>query len=366
MSMPAPRCGTCGVTFESTEAARKHYQSDLHVHNVRMRVEGRRPATAQEFKHMRAAEGEDGEGSGLTSYACKLCKKTFHSVQTLQSHVRSITHLIKKEERILARDSDAASVLTSTSLGSAAMGLHRRHNAKKIKAIAARSGKRRGVKVEMDEREEEVSDVRCFACGTLFDSVEANVQHLFHVHDFVIPLRDKCIDVPGLLGYVARKTNGLICLVCGEKTRSFSSLEALRDHMREKNHDRIILGPEYQEFYCINLDDASVNERLDLQSTELVLSNANRCVQRRETEVPHRRKKESNSQVEQHRLLIASEYETKVALRKELREEMRVQNNELKKTVKRQDAQYQDNMLKVSLRSNKLHPKGFDGEGRVN
>ncbi|AAZ11913.1 zinc finger protein, conserved [Trypanosoma brucei brucei TREU927] len=366
MSLPAPQCGACGVAFDSIEASRKHYQSDFHVHNVRMRVEGKRPVTAQEYKHMRIAEGIDVDNDGGPSFACKLCKKTFHCVQTLQAHVRSTAHLIKKEQRILARDSDAASALTSTSLGSAAVGLHRRHNAKRPKALSEGTKKTKEVKVQPEEREEDVSEVRCFACGALSDNVEANLEHLFNVHEFTIPLQEKCTDVAGLLSYVARKTNGLLCLVCGEKTRSFASLEALRAHMREKNHDRIILGPEYDEFYSISLADVDVGERLDLNNMELVVSDSRRCVQRREAEVPRPRKKDSNARIEQHRLLIAAQYETQVALRREEREEMREVHREAHKLLKRQDAHYQEHMMKVSLRSNKLHPKGYDGEGRVN
>lgn len=70
-------------------------------------------------------------------YSCTLCKKTFRSVQTLQTHIRSTAHLIRKEQRILARDGDANTILTSTSLGSAAIGLHRRHNAKMKKSHVA-------------------------------------------------------------------------------------------------------------------------------------------------------------------------------------------------------------------------------------
>lgn len=70
-------------------------------------------------------------------YSCTLCKKTFRSVQTLQTHIRSTAHLIRKEQRILARDGDANTILTSTSLGSAAIGLHRRHNAKMKKGHVA-------------------------------------------------------------------------------------------------------------------------------------------------------------------------------------------------------------------------------------
>uniref|UniRef100_A0A0A9YCW7 C2H2-type domain-containing protein n=1 Tax=Lygus hesperus TaxID=30085 RepID=A0A0A9YCW7_LYGHE len=182
-------------------------------------------------------------------YSCTLCKKTFRSVQTLQTHIRSTAHLIKKEQRILARDSEVASMLTTTSLGSVAIGLHRRHHAKTKKTVLDVVDGRNGDKdkgdeqhlrkqtqntpvVPLDDREKDVSEIRCMLCGLLSDVVEANELHLSHVHDFHIPMRLHCTDVTGLLAYLARKVNGLMCLVCNEKTRHLASLEALRNHMK--------------------------------------------------------------------------------------------------------------------------------------
>ncbi|KAH9579757.1 zinc finger protein [Trypanosoma melophagium] len=167
MSTLLPRCGTCNAVFETTEAVRKHYESEYHLHNVRLRVEGQRPLTAQEYKHLRGAEYDDGNQDGRPQFACKLCKKTFHSVQTLQAHVRSTAHLIKKEQRILARDSDAATALTSTSLGSAAIGLHRRHNAKRLKVPDSSTNTKKTAKVGLEDREEDVNEMRCLFCGVL-------------------------------------------------------------------------------------------------------------------------------------------------------------------------------------------------------
>ncbi|RNF26404.1 zinc finger protein, conserved [Trypanosoma conorhini] len=366
MSVQVPRCWTCNAVFDSVEAVRKHYESEYHTNNVRLRVDGRRPLTTQEYRRVRIAEHDDADVDGRPTFACKLCKKTFHSVQTLQAHVRSTAHLMKKEQRIIARDSDAMSALTSTSLGSAAMGLHRRHNAKRAKPPTQAAKTRYVEKVQLDEREEDVSEVRCLFCGCLSDSVEVNLQHMNDIHEFSVPLPHRCRDVVGLLAYLARKMNGLLCLVCGEKTRAFASLEALRAHMREKNHERIILGPEYAEFYSVSLADTDCGARIGPNDTELVLRDSQRVVQRRECEVPRPRKKESETQAEKRRAILAADQEAMAMARKERQEVLRVQNKEAQKILKRQDGQYQDHLLRVNLRTNKLHPKGYDGEGKLN
>ncbi|ORC90849.1 zinc finger protein, conserved [Trypanosoma theileri] len=365
MTTLVPRCGTCNAVFESAEAVRKHYESEYHLHNVRLRVEGQRPLTAQEFKHLRGAEYDDTDENGRPSFACKLCKKTFHSVQTLQAHVRSTAHLMKKEQRILARDSDAATALTSTSLGSAAIGLHRRHNAKRLKVPASYPTAKKTDKVGLEDREEDVTEERCLFCGLLSTDIEENLRHMSAAHEFTIPLRHHCSDVSGLLSYLARKTNGLICLVCGEKTRSFDSLEALRAHMQEKNHGRLVLGPEYDAFYAIRLDSGAAAAGSPA-TVELHTRGARRAILRREADVPLPRRREAEAAATERRAILAAEQEALAVARRERQEVMRVQNNAAKQMAHQQQGLYLRHQLKVSLRSNKLHPKGYDGEGQVN
>ena len=157
----AMKCTTCCIPFGNVDDMRKHYQTEYHLNNVRLRVEGKPVITQTEFRHsgagsakMLGADPIDGP-TDAPVFSCTLCKKAFRSMQTLQSHVKSTAHLMKKEQRILARDSDAASMLTTTSLGSAAIGLHRRfkmHKAKKHKDPNGSAIK----EVPVAEREEDV------------------------------------------------------------------------------------------------------------------------------------------------------------------------------------------------------------------
>ncbi|KAK7201107.1 zinc-finger protein [Novymonas esmeraldas] len=365
------RCGTCNVALDNGEVLRAHYSSELHLANVRRRVDGLRPLSQQE--HRVASDGMEGatlDESGAPVYSCTLCKKTFRSVQTLQTHVRSTAHLMRKEQRIIARDSEAASMLTSTSLGSAAMGLHRRHNAKKSAAAREEGSKKKNVpKVGAEEREEDTSEVRCIFCGYLSADVEANVQHLEHVHNFTIPLAAHCIDRAGLLAYLARKVNGLMCIVCNERTRSFSSLVALRDHMREANHERLLLSPEYQSFYNVVLEDAEAARPVQLDGVrgdELVLAgdddNAKkRVVLKREGDVPRVRPRETEEQNEKRLAIVAAQQETRALAKQEQKEIMAAQNKEAAWVARRSGNERNDLQLDVSMRSNKLHAKGYDG-----
>ncbi|KAG5472444.1 hypothetical protein LSCM1_03843 [Leishmania martiniquensis] len=364
------RCGTCHLSLESGEILRAHYGSELHLTNVRRRVDGLRPLSQQEHRFVsREMKGAALDESGAPVYSCTLCKKTFRSVQTLQTHIRSTAHLMRKEQRILARDSEAASMLTATSLGSAAMGLHRRHNAKKGATARREAKQKAGPKVDAEEREEDASEVRCMFCGFLSADVTSNVHHLEFVHNFTIPLAPHCIDHVALLAYLARKINGLMCIVCNERTRSFSSLEALRDHMRETNHERLILGPEYQEFYSIALEDSEAARPVQLEGVhgdELVLTRdkadgRRRVVRKREGDVPRPRPRETEEQNEKRLTILADAQEARALAKQEQKELMALQNKEVAWMAKRSGGDRQDLQLDVSMRTNKLHPKGYDG-----
>ncbi|XQJ29074.1 zinc-finger protein, conserved [Leishmania guyanensis] len=363
------RCGTCNVVLAKEEALRAHYGSEFHLTNVRRRVDGLRPLSQQEHRlTSKEVEGTVLDENCTPVYSCTLCNKTFRSVQTLQTHVRSTAHLMRKEQRIITRDSEAASMLTSTSLGSAAMGLHRRHNAKKSAAVRGDT-KKAGPKVDVEEREEDTSEVRCMFCGFLSSTVESNMHHLERVHNFTIPLEAHCVNRAALLAYLARKTNGLMCIVCNEHTRSFKSLEALRDHMRETNHERLILSPEYQEFYDVALDDPESVKPVPLEGVrgdELVLTHdkatgKKRILMKREGDVPRTRPRETEEQNEKRMSILAAEKETRALATRELKELVVTQNKEAAWVAKRSGGERHDLQLDVSMRTNKLHPKGYDG-----
>lgn len=356
------RCGTCDIELQTEEELRGHYSSELHLTNVRRRVAGQRPIKEKDWvQESDLDDHRDPDGPPL--FSCTLCRKTFRSVQTLQSHVRSTAHLMKKEERIIAREGEGT-VLTTTSIGSAAMGLHRRHNAK-LKRAAPKNPS--DVKVNADDRDEDTNETRCLFCGHPSEAFEDNLRHMELVHSFTIPMIEYCVDKVGLISYLSRKVNGLICLVCNEKTKTYYSLQALRDHMRECNHDKMSLTSEYQEFYEISLEDQVRPVRLfGVKGSELTVKTegqTKKTIIKREADVPRPRRRETEDAVEQRRAITANENSALVAAKEEQRRAMMERNGEVQKTLQRSEAHYHDQQLKVGLRTNKLHPKGYDGEG---
>jgi pre-60S factor REI1 len=366
---PPPRCTTCNILFESKDLMRKHYDTDIHLSNVRRRVEGQKPLTQSEYRHSHPNEEEDADGTPL--YSCSLCKKSFRSIQTLQSHVKSTAHLMRKEQRIISRDSEAASMLSSTSLGSAAIGLHRRHkmhNKVRIahKDPAAPHSAAEKVKVSMEDKEEDVDEVRCFFCGFKSETMEQNLEHLEREHEFFVPLKHRCTDMKGLLLYLARKVNGLMCLVCGPDTKCMVSLAALRDHMHACDHERIVLTTEYNDFFGNSLDDFDPVATMPVNEGQLVINGSRTVFKRDAGAGMHLKHKEIEEVTVERKAITTAAQQANAVLRRERQDIMRPELTRQAKEFQRRERQYQTQMLRVSLRANKLHVKGYDGEGEVN
>lgn len=365
MPAPVPKCATCNLKFESIDQMRKHYETEYHLNNIRLRVEGKKPLTQTEFRHSAAADGED---EGAPVFSCSLCKKSFRSIQTLQSHVKSTAHLMRKEQRILARDSEAASMLTSTSLGSAAMGLHRRHKThhKAKEATATSAHKDPTPKITFEEKEADVDENRCFLCGLGFASMAENLEHMWKAHEFTIPLKHRVTDLLGLMQYIARKVNGLMCLTCGVDTKNVQSLSALRDHMKALGHDRIVLTTEYNEWYGNSLDDLEYEENEERKDQQLVVVDGKKTLFRRDGGGLYHRHKETEDQLTERKTILSAAQQATAVMRKERAELMRPEMTRQAKEFERREEQFYRQQLRVSWRANKLHPKGYDGEGEVN
>lgn len=355
-----PHCSTCGIDL-SSENFRAHYSSELHLANVRRRVKGEPPISERNW--IRSEDMDDHrDPDGPPLFSCTLCKKTFRSVQTLQAHVRSTAHLVKKEQRIIAREGEGT-ILTTTTIGPAAMGLHRRHKAKLKKPIGKNQNE---VKVSPEDREEDAGTTRCLFCGHPSETFHDNMRHMKLVHDFYIPMVEFCSDKEGFIAYLSRKVNGLVCLVCNEKSKIYHSLQALRDHMRECGHEKVVLSSEYRDFYNCTLDNGENSMKLGTMKGNQLTVNGDgqkKRILKKETNVPRPRHKEKEEVLEQRKALTANANSAALAAKEEHQRIMAEHDGAVRRMIARAEGQYHSQQLKVGLRTNKLHPKGYDGEG---
>jgi hypothetical protein len=103
---------------------------------------------------------------------------------------------------------------------------------------------------------------------SLFDDhvasdAEENIAYMREKFHFTIPNESNLIDREGFVEYLQRKVCGGICIYCN---KSFATIEAVQEHMKGKNHQRIKYldnEAEYCEFYqqIATAPQFSVDER---------------------------------------------------------------------------------------------------------
>lgn len=92
----------------------------------------------------------------------------------------------------------------------------------------------------------------CLFCDKKFEDVTANMDHMAEEHSFFVPDIEYCINLTGLLGYLADQiTVWNKCICCPDEKYPFKSLVAVRNHMKSLSHCRMRYEDpsEYAEFY---------------------------------------------------------------------------------------------------------------------
>lgn len=296
--MSAFTCLNCNVRFHNADIQREHYKTDWHRYNLKRRVGELPPVTAEEFqKRVLQQRISDEQAQQEVSLYCNVCRKQFISDKSYENHLNSKKHkenvqIAEKKGENLGSQSDAPM--------------------KQLPAIEQNEDKHRddndanddddGMEVEevdSDEWDEDfdnpIANNDCIFCPQHSDDFVENVKHMSSTHSFFIPDTEYITDVEGLLTYLGEKVArgkpyscffsskfktrdvmikmnwirfflDFICLWCNDRGRTFYSLDAVRKHMRDKGHCRMLHEglalAEYAEYYDYSSsypDNVSIN-----------------------------------------------------------------------------------------------------------
>lgn len=137
--------------------------------------------------------------------------------------------------------------------------------------------------VDSDEWDEDaenpIKENDCIFCDTHSDNLEENLKHMSIAHSFFIPDLEYCIDIEGLVAYLAEKVGlSYICLWCNEKGRTFYSLRGVRGHMCDKGHTKMLhegaVLAEYAPYYDYSSsypdhdEGKNIDEEVDIQTLD--------------------------------------------------------------------------------------------------
>eukprot|EP00667_Euglena_gracilis_P007308 EG_transcript_7380 len=125
----------------------------------------------------------------------------------------------------------------------------------------------------------------CYFCDQVGLSAEETARHMLDAHEFRLPMPELIQDLYGLMSYLQRKVRAGLCLWCGEKTKYYKDIKALRQHMNKMGHRNINWTDnvdEYADFYDLPDSTAWVPEadedgRFELPSGRIIGSRTGRA-----------------------------------------------------------------------------------------
>lgn len=259
-------CLNCNVRFKTNALHKEHYKSDWHRYNLKRKIGNLPPVSADNFKKILLDQQND-QSSSLEdeSMYCRACGKLFKSSNALKNHLGSKKHTDTLRE-FLKTNEESDIIVKATGISAYA------------EERAAMDDDSDVEEVDSDEWEEDCESPLgpndCLFCDVPSADLTENIKHMSVEHSFFIPDAEYCTDVEGLLNYLGVKVcRDFICLWCNYQGRSFYTLAAVRKHMHDKCHCRMLYEgsalAEYIDYYDYSTsypdhqENMEVDEELD-------------------------------------------------------------------------------------------------------
>ncbi|KAL7039324.1 hypothetical protein ACKWTF_009865 [Chironomus riparius] len=268
--MPNFTCLACSVKFADGDTQREHFGTDWHRYNLKRKVSELPPLTAEEFQdRVLEARKSDLEAQKDESLYCKACKKFFKTKNAHDNHLNSKKHKdcvkIFIENHANDEDQQVEICVPAMEIIEERQKQFEEEEAELMDVESVDSDE------WDDDTENPIANNDCIFCDHHSRSIVKNLKHMSIAHSFFIPDAEFCCDVFGLLSYLADKVcKDFICLWCNEKGKTFYSVQAVRRHMIEKGHTKMLHEgaalAEYAEFYDYSASYPDHDETKDIDS----------------------------------------------------------------------------------------------------
>eukprot|EP01062_Namystynia_karyoxenos_P059188 TRINITY_DN50621_c0_g1_i1.p1 TRINITY_DN50621_c0_g1~~TRINITY_DN50621_c0_g1_i1.p1 ORF type:complete len:424 (+),score=159.01 TRINITY_DN50621_c0_g1_i1:86-1273(+) len=385
-------CNTCGIVSGDLDDFKRHYDSDVHQENVRRRVAGLPPVSLAAFRRRQnRSEAASASAASRTAYVCTVCDKRFGTVQTLRTHLQSAKHKARKaaqEKRGTPASAASGAPASPASEGSpavpaaaaeapAAPAAAEAPAAAAAAPAAGRSedgfwGRECPEPVRRLKEREDLQAGDCLFSSQRFASVDDALCYMALRYGFDLPRFDEIEDLSGLLAYLARKVNGCMCLVCGDK-RAFESRKAAQEHMLGVGHSMIRLDDyEYSEFYqhLPSADAVPAGERLERfrqQETGVMVLPSGRRLAPQHAPPQHPRREQAEEEAPQRRLMIEARAAhltpDQMVRYQALRAPQKgYQGKKLRQEERQHHREAEKKLMQQGVSSNRFHRKGYQGD----
>ncbi|KAI8826549.1 C2H2 type zinc-finger-domain-containing protein [Fimicolochytrium jonesii] len=266
-------CLACHVAFRTAENQREHMRSDWHRYNLKRKVADIPPVTAENFaarvqqqQQQQALQnaGSRKEGGGVGGFVaeCAACKKSYSNENGYTNHLNSKKHKETQAKfdangsehvalpttgkrpapvvsgptpRALMPTPTTASSSSSSDPAAAPVSWRRQLADAETQAEVLAIMERKAAATER------LTELDCLFCSQRCQTFENNLAHMARAHSFFIPDMEFLVDLKGLIAYLGEKIAvAHVCLYCNGKGRAYHSLEAVRKHMLDKGHCKIL------------------------------------------------------------------------------------------------------------------------------
>jgi len=261
-------CISCKLMFADGASQRHHYRSDFHRYNLKRKVVGLPPVTEQLFNEKVAAK-KAAENAEPETFGCDICRKSYNSAKTLETHNKSKKHLlaVEKYEQKQAELEEAGVENVAENVESTKTDEEEKETKPARPDFSKMTEEEiidykieTGTKLEVEE---------CLLCGFKSEDIQKNIQHMYVEHGFYVPDIEFITDLNAFIQYLCQKVGiGNACLYCD---KAFVDINAVRNHMSALHHFKLPLGceddEELYEFYDYDIDtndgDDDVSDKTD-------------------------------------------------------------------------------------------------------
>ncbi|KAF8210075.1 C2H2 type zinc-finger-domain-containing protein [Mycena galopus ATCC 62051] len=253
--MSAPElftCLSCTIAFHTAEDQRTHYRSDHHRYNMKRRVAGLPPVSAEVFNQkVLDRRLETAVMSSLKGSYCEACNKTYTTENAYRSHINSKKHKDIETKAKLAPPRVATEEVPSAPVDVEVVEVLETIPEPKVVVSLFVDGDASDGEVNqtIDEKiaaaRARLSSNSCLFCPHESTGLDDNLTHMSTAHSFFIPDAEYLIDIQGLISYLGEKIAvGNVCIYCNGKGKEFRTLDATRKHMLDKSHCKIAYDSE--------------------------------------------------------------------------------------------------------------------------
>lgn len=225
-------CLSCAIAFHTADEQRLHYRSDHHRYNMKRRVAGLPPVSADSFNEKvlerRAQTALTVSAKDMT---CDICRKTYTTENAYRSHVNSKRH----KDNEIKPQTPRPQPEQAPPKPAAPAPLQVDDDDDAVEAtIDARIAAARN----------QLAPSACLFCVHTSGSagLAANLEHMHTMHGFFIPDAEYLVDAPGLHAFLAGKV--AVAHACVYCAKEFRTLDAVRKHMQDKSHSKIPYATE--------------------------------------------------------------------------------------------------------------------------